>query len=131
MDNPLRNIIEDVHSMMVFRLFGSRPWLADREACAALNRKLQELGLQERCGNGEAIRPTRLGNELQVDLVMAFIGVTYEFDVIVDLENHGLIDEYDADLLFEIIDANDPERVLRPVVQKAYLEHFNPSGLLS
>ena len=93
-----RTVTQGLHAMMVTRLFGGRPWLADGEACDALRKKLYKLGLQERVpGDIFTTRSTSLGNELQLDLVMVFIGLWDEWEVAGILEKYGLIDE--ADLL--------------------------------
>jgi len=127
-----RAVIQDLHLMMDTCLFGERPWLADRENCAALNEKLDELGLQERVPWAiDSTRNTTLGNELKLDLVMVFIGLWCEGDMVVKLEDHGLIDKFDASYIYDRLETcSDPEHVLRPIVQKAFHKHFNPSGLL-
>ena len=126
-----RAVIQGLHAMIVTRLFGGRPWLADREACDALRNKLDELGLQETVpGDILTTRFTALGNELQLDLVMVFIGLWVEWEMPMILEDHGLIDEDDTDRLFDLLETcGDPERLLRPIVRKAYRDHYNPSGL--
>ena len=43
-----RTALQDLHEMMVTRLFGGGPWLADREACDAMSKKFGKLGLEER-----------------------------------------------------------------------------------
>ncbi len=127
-----RAVIQGLHAMIVTRLFGGRPWLADREACDALRKKLDELGLQESVpGDDRTRRNTALGNELQLDLVMVFIGLWVEWEMPMILEDHGLIDEIDTSRLFDLLETcSDPEYLLRPIVRKAYRDHYNPSGLL-
>jgi hypothetical protein len=127
-----RAVIQDLHWMMCDRLFGDRPWLADRESCEALNKKLDEFGLQERVpGTIDTLRLTTLGKELKMDLVMVFIGLMYEGDMVIILEDHGLIDEFDASRIYDLLETcSDAEHLLRPIVQKAFHEHFNPSGFL-
>lgn len=137
-----RTVIQELDSMIVFRLFGDRPYLADEEAGYALSKKLDEMGLQA-CVPGEAgtTTNTALGRELQLDLVMVFVGMWCEFEVPRILEEHGLIDEFKAAEIFDLFDdletavpddkdlSDDYGRVLRPVVQKAYRDHYHPSGL--
>ena len=127
-----RTVIQDLHAMIVTRLFGGRPWLADREACDALRKNLDKLGLQERVpGESLTTRSTALGNELQLDLVMVFIGLWVEWEMPAILEEYGLIDEIDESRLYDLLETcSDPEYVLRPIVRKAYRDHYNPSGLL-
>ena len=40
-------IIAELEKMVVARLFGRQPWLADRETFSAVNRKLIQMGLME------------------------------------------------------------------------------------
>jgi len=118
--------------MMHFRLFGRCYWLADREACDALSRKLDDLGLQERVsGDEDTSRKRPLGNELPLDLIMVFLGLWDEWEMPNILERHGLIDEIDESRIYDLLaSSRDPERVLRPIVRKAFRDHFHPSALL-
>ncbi len=118
--------------MMHVRLFGSCSWLADREACGVLSQKLDDLGLQERVtGYEDTSQNTALGQELQLDLVMVFIGLWNELEVPIILERHGLIDEIEETRIYDQMGAGiDPEYLLRPLVKRAFLDHYNPSGLL-
>lgn len=51
------------------RLFGRQSWLADRETCSALHRKLIQMGLVEVvCVEPQTWRSSPLGKELDVDL---------------------------------------------------------------
>jgi len=127
-----RTVVQGLHALMVTRLFGGCPWLADRKTCDALGRKLNELGLQEFVpGDNLTTRSTALGNELHVDLVMVFIGLWDEWEIPMILEDYGLIDEIDTDRIVELLETcSDPERLLRPIVRKAYRNYYNPSGLL-
>ena len=128
-----RAVIADLHLMIDTRLFGSRPWLADREACDAIRRKLDGLGLQERLpGDPETTRFTSLGKELNLDLILAFVGLWFEWEIPSILEEYGLIDEIDELRLYDQLDSSDdPEHVLRPLVRKAFFDHYNPSDLLN
>jgi hypothetical protein len=40
-------IIAELENMVVARLFSGQPWLADRETCSAIHRKLIQMGLVE------------------------------------------------------------------------------------
>lgn len=127
-----RAVLLDLHVMMHFRLFGRCYWLADREACDALSRKLDDLGLQERVSGDEDTSTKRpLGNELPLDLIMVFLGLWDEWEMPNILERHGLIDEIDESRIYDLLaSSRDPERVLRPIVRKAFRDHFHPSALL-
>jgi hypothetical protein len=41
-------ILAEVDAMVSARLFGSGPWLSDPESCVALQRRLEQMGLEER-----------------------------------------------------------------------------------
>ena len=109
---------------LVTRLFGERSWLADREACDAINRKFEDLGLQEHVpGDMFTTRFTELGKELEVDLVMVFVGLFDEYQVPSILEQHGLIDVIEEDDIYDVLEIyGDPERALRAMVQRAFFE---------
>ena len=78
-------VIQDLHLMMDARLFGDRPWLADRESYEALDKKLDEFGLQEHVpGTIDTTRSTTLGKEMKLDLVMVFIGLWDEWEMVID-----------------------------------------------
>lgn len=127
-----RAVVQDLHAMICTRLFGGRPWLADRDACLALSKKLDDLGLQESApGDMSATQSTALGNELELHLVMVFIGLWDEWEMPDVLEQYGLIDEFDVLRIYDLLETcSDPEQVLRPIVRKAFRDHYNPSGLL-
>ena len=104
-------IIAELENMVVTRLFGRQPWLADRETCAAIIRKLIQLGLWEPISpSGSRITP--LGKELDVDLFNVFLGMTEEWEAPIVLEQYRLIDESEADAFYECIKEADASAVL-------------------
>ena len=126
------HVIADVHMMVTTRLFSSQPWLPDREACEAISKKLEDLGLQARVSpDSDTTTCTPLGKELELDLIMVFVGLWDTPEMPLILEQYGLIDRIDEFRIYDRLEfGDDPERVLRPIVQKAFLEYYNPSGLL-
>jgi hypothetical protein len=123
-------VLAEVHEIMVARLFGSGPWLAEREVVQAIKKKLDEWGLQEPVSEN-ATQATPLGKELGWDLIQVFAGIFFEPEIPIILEKYGLIDEIEVDQLYEGEDlVEHGERILRPIVQKAFLQHYNPSGHL-
>ncbi len=87
-------VITELHAMIDYRLFGCRPWLADREACAALHKKLHDMGLDEEVPvQPGTTRSTNFGMEQRLNLMMVFLGFFDEWDMLIILENYGLIDE--------------------------------------
>ena len=128
-----RTVITKLHAMIIGRLFCSHPWLADREACAALWSTFNQMGLEERVpGETETYRNTDLGRECQMDLIMAFTGYWCEWEIPWILEDYGLIDEIEYKLISDRLEAgHDPERVMLPFVRRAYFDFYNPSRLLN
>jgi|APSaa5957512535_1039671.scaffolds.fasta_scaffold219265_1 hypothetical protein len=129
-----RTVATNLHSLIHTRLFRDRPWYAGRETYNAVNRALFDWGLQEHVLGAlpKTTRPTLAGVELEIDLVMVFLGIRDDWDTPHILEQHGLIDETEENRIYDLLDGGDePECVLRPVVLKAFGDHYNPSGLLA
>ena len=124
-------VIRELHAMMDTRLFSGHQWLADWEACVALDRKLYAMGLQERVPEEKyTSRNTSLGRELRVDLVMVFIGLWDTWEVPRILKQYALIDEIDELRLYDLLEeSDDPEKLLGPIVRRAYLDHYQQSVL--
>ena len=75
-------IIAELENMVAARLFSDQPWLADREACVAIERKLIQMGLVEVVTTEPPTwRHTPLGKELDVELFQAFMGHWSEWEV--------------------------------------------------
>src|SRR6478752_5024789 len=95
-------IIAELENMVVTRLFGRQPWLADRETCCAVNRKLIQMGLVEQiCDEPQTWQNTPLGKELDLDLFLVFMGHWDECDIPSLLKEYGLIDESEFDAILE------------------------------
>ena len=63
---------------------------------------------------------------------MVFLGLWAEEEVPLILMNYGLFDEYDLEEFYDRMARGiDPEMLLLPIVQNAYIKIFNPSGLHS
>jgi hypothetical protein len=68
-------ISRKLYIMVSDRLFGGRPWNADKEIAAALNRQFTEMGLQQWVPETPgSIRSTALGRELDATLMLVFMG---------------------------------------------------------
>ena len=128
-----RAVIAEIQKMILTRLYGEGMWLADRDAVDVIDRRLRQLGLQETVPEyPSSTRATALGNELKLDLIMVFLGIWAEEEVPLILMNHGLFDEYDLEEFYDRMARGiDPEMLLLPIVQNAYIKIFNPSGLHS
>jgi len=116
-------------AIVVARLFGARPWLADSESCAALQRMIMQMGLEEQVpGEKDTWQSTSLGKQIHLDVIMVFLGLWESWDMIYQLEEYGLIAESDAAQLYDQLAAGvDPESVLRGPVQRAYLDYYSLS----
>jgi hypothetical protein len=71
-----------------------------------------------------------LGKELNLDLLMVFMGLWDEWEVPYVLEDFGLIDKSQSDAMIDLLSRGiDPESVLRGPAQQAYYDHYNPSKI--
>ena len=128
-----RAVIAEIQKMILTRLYGEGMWLADRDAVDVIDRRLRQLGLQETVPEDPSTtRATALGNELKLNLIKVFFGVWDEYEVPMILMDNGLFDEYELDEIHDRMERDfDPEILLLPIVQNAYIKIFNPSGLHS
>jgi len=117
-------IIAELENMVAARLFGRQPWLADRETCSAVHRKLVQMGLVECvCVEPYTWRSSPLGKELDLDLFEVFMGVFHEWEVLSILEQYRLIDESEVDAIWERMSEANAESVLRGYVKRAYFHY--------
>jgi hypothetical protein len=116
--------------LVVERLFGDDPWLADPERATALNRMLDELDLQEQVpGMANTSRWTSLGKALNMSLLTVFLGLHWEWEVPEILQQNQLLHKEESAQVFDALEAgNDPEQVLRGLVQKAYFQYYGRSA---
>jgi hypothetical protein len=135
-----RDTIIELHKIIDTRLFDDCPWYSYRESTHALHKKLDELGLQQPWGADPLARmSTELGNELNLGLVLVFLGVWDIWNVPYKLEQYGLLDEDEFDPIFEKMCRVSPDdwkfgcpemgAILRPVVQRAYWDFYHPNCL--
>ena len=124
-------IIAELENMVVARLFGRQPWLADRETFSAVNRKLIQMGLVEVvCVEPYTYRSSTLGKELDVDLFEVFLGLFDEWEVPMILEHYGLIDESELDVIWARTDKGDAESILSGYVKRAYFDYRKAAKFL-
>jgi hypothetical protein len=124
-------VIAELENMVVARLFGRQPWLADQETCSALRRKLVQMGLVEVvCVEPKTWRRTPLGKELDVDLFKVFLGLWSEWEVPSILERYRLIDEPEVDIIYARMDKTDAEYVLSGYVKRAYFVYRKANKFL-
>jgi hypothetical protein len=118
-------IIAELESMAVARLFSGQPWLADWETFSAFNRKLVQMGLVEQV-EPETWRYTSLGKEVDVGLFEVFMGLIHEWDVLATLGHYGLIDESEGYEICECKSDAEAESVLIGYAKRAYHRWKSP-----
>jgi len=120
-------IIAELENMVVTRLFGRQPWLADPETCDAVRRKLMQMGLVEQVRDEPLTQVgdepltwqiTPLGKELDVDLFEVFMGIKWKCDVPIILAEHGLLNESEFDAILECMSEANAD--LSGYVKRAY-----------
>jgi hypothetical protein len=125
-------VIITLHAMVHEGLFGSRPWLADREIVEAINNKLRVLGLTEPVPErSDSERKTAFGRELDVGLMQVFMGVWEPYEVPFILEDYGLLSDDEALEAEGRLEGEDPEAVLLPFVRHAFFQHFQAGARLN
>ena len=92
-----REILPRLEKIAAMRLFGDGDWPADGETALALNKALEDMGLQEPW--------TSLNRQFNVDLQMVFMGLLETWDMIIILEDYGLIQEDEVDILYDLCGA--------------------------
>jgi hypothetical protein len=122
-------ISRKLDAIVVSRLFGNGSWLADRETSLALQRILLQMKLEEQIpGENSTYRSTALGLELNIDLLMVFMGLWCEWEIPYLLEKNGLLDESQCGAILDRLGrGRDPERLLRRHVQQAYIDYYKLS----
>jgi hypothetical protein len=125
-------IVAELEAMVSTRLFGRGQWLTDRETVCAVHQKLINLGLLERVSDqSDTWRDTPLGKELDVDLFGVFMGFFDVWDVPCILEDRCLINETEADDVYERMEAKaNPETVVIGYVRRAYLVYRKATKFL-
>jgi hypothetical protein len=148
-------IISELENMVVTRLFGRQPWLADRETHSAVKRKLIQMGLVEQVRHEPLNRKliplnrkpvqmglvevvgdepfttwqiTPLGKELDVDLFEVFMGIKWKCDVPIILAEHGLLNELEFDAILEWM--SDANADLSGYVKRAYFVYRKATKFL-
>jgi hypothetical protein len=123
-------VLRDLDTLVVSRLFGNGPWLVDAETAPRISNKLCEMGLEEVISDdGRTTRSTAFGREQHCDLQMVFMGLFEPWDALWVLEDYGLIDADERDRLQDCVHAGaDPELFLRDRVRRAYYEYYCPRG---
>jgi hypothetical protein len=124
-------IIAELENMVAARLFSGQPWLAERETISAYHRKLIQMGLVEQvCIEPPTWRDTPLGKEVDIELYQVFIGLWYEWEVPLILEQHGFLNESEFDAIIECTSEANAERLLSGYVKRAYFDYRKAAKFL-
>ncbi len=124
-------IVSNLHEMADHHLLGAGAWPADSEGVFAFRKTVREFGLEEDVpGTSESVRNTALGNELNLQLMAAFVGAHNLLEIPMILESNGYLLEQDIDVLYAVPEEKF-ERLLREHVLNAYLKLCNHSKLLN
>jgi hypothetical protein len=117
-------------TMIEKRLFGSNRWLPNRKTAIELWKTMFELNLEEPVpGSQTDWRLTSLGRSINAELLMVFIGHHEPWEIPEILWCHGLMDLAQRDAIHnKMLKGSDPEKVLRPEVQKAYVRYLRRAG---
>ncbi len=104
------------------RLFhNAAPWPMDVSELADFNKVLDTTGLVETVpGKGGGWRKTPLGDAMNLDLLMVFLGVWDKWDVPLLLKDNGLIDAAESEWLGNLLGTGADYTALRPAVRRAY-----------
>jgi len=82
------------------------------------------MGLVEQVRNESlAWQITPLGKELNVELFEVFMGIIYEWDVPIILEEYGLLHEAEFDAILECTSDADAKSLLDGYVKRAYFDY--------
>jgi hypothetical protein len=125
-------IVAELEAMVSTRLFGDHEWLTDRETFCAVHQKLLDLGLVETVpGKPDTWQDTPAGKEVDVRLFEVFVGLFDVWDAAMILEDRCLIDEDEADAIYERMSTKaNPESVLMGYVKRAYFDYRKASKFL-
>jgi hypothetical protein len=122
-------IIVGLEDIVLTRLFGRGAWLADRETSIVTGRRFLQLGLIE-WTNPPYWRFSRLGKEIDLELYYVFMGLFQAWKMPDILRSHHLIDESEADAIYERLCSAEPESVLSGYVKRAYFDYWKASKFL-
>src|SRR5262245_24972869 len=113
----------EVQFVIASRLFGADRWFAYEDEVPRLFKWVLKTGLAEPVpGEPDWWRATALGKEMDIDLLVVFLGIFEEFGAVDILADRGFIDSREVDRIWNLLDADyDPEVVLKPIVRAAYV----------
>ena len=120
------DILCELHAVIATRLLGEGPWLMEREDVLKSNQRTLEMGLEEQITR-DTRELTPLGEEIDFDFLLVFMGRWDEGDIPSILEQRGLITRSETDDIYERwAKCHDPELAMKSYVRKAYFMCFCP-----
>jgi hypothetical protein len=119
-------IICKLHAIADRCLLEPGNWPANRECLAAFHKTVRDLGLDEDVPDspGSTRSTPPLGTELQLDMLMVFVGAREIYEIPYFLETYGYIEESEADEIW----SGPPtklERTIHRHVLRAYFRFCN------
>jgi hypothetical protein len=125
------SVIAKFHEIADHYMLGAGTWPAGRESLAAFWRVVRELGLEEDMpGSPGSVRSTALGQELNLELLMTFVGAYDLLEIPMTLESNGYLHEGEMDALWTMPEEQF-EGILHHYVLRAYLKFCNHSKFLN
>ena len=123
-------ILCEVHALLHEGLYGERPWFGCEDK--TVSQQFLELGLWEVVDERGAWGSTALGLELNAKLLSVFAGNWVDDEMPMILRENGLITEDEEDEIYLRFEGQETsEEILRPVVQRAFVDYFRSSVIAS
>ncbi len=119
--------MDDFDKMVQARLDNNTaPWPMAVSELDDFDKALLTAGLVERVpGEGGGWRKTPLGDAINLDLLMAFLGIFDASEVPGVLQDNGLIDEAECEWMWSLLGDGVDHAPLRPAVRRAYTRAMN------
>ncbi len=117
----------DFDEMVQDRLFNDvASWPMAVSELEDFDKALLTAGLVETVpGEGGGWRKTPLGDAINLDLLMAFLGIFDASEVPGVLQDNGLIDEAECEWMWSLLGDGVDHAPLRPAVRRAYTRAMN------
>ncbi len=119
--------MNDFDKMVQARLFdNTAPWPMTVSELADFYKAAEIMGLVETVpGEPSTHRNTPSGEAINLDLLMAFLGIFEASEVPWVLQDNGLIDEAECEWMWSLLGDGVDHAPLRPAVRRAYTRAMN------
>ena len=122
--------MNDFDKMVQASLFHDAvPWPMDVSELADFNKVLLTAGLLAETTPTSYWKKTPLGDAMNLDLLMVFLGVLDKWDVPLLLKDNGLIDEAESERLGNLLGTGADYTALRPAVRRAYARAMDKGAI--